>query len=155
MLPRGRVIVGKGVRVGGGIDAGVALARERVVRVHMPGLLALAPGGGADGWLTSAEVAGLRLIADLVVLSACDTGRGRITGDSVVGLPRALLAAGADSVVVSLWQVPDEPIADLMVAFYRALMRGKTWAGALRRAMLSTRARFPDPRNWSAFVLVR
>ncbi|MEO0490815.1 MAG: CHAT domain-containing protein, partial [Cyanobacteria bacterium J06659_2] len=87
--------------------------------------------------------------------SACDTGRGRITGDGVVGLPRAFLAAGAENVVVSLWQVPDAATAELMVSFYQQLTQGQDQANALRNAMLTTQATYPDPRNWSAFVLVQ
>ena len=149
----GAVIVGDGVTVGG-VDASISLARERVVRVDMPGILALAPSTTDDGWLTAPEIATLDLKADLVVLSACDTGRGRITGDGVVGLPRAFLAAGADSVVVSLWQVPDVATAALMVNFYQQLTQGQDQANALRSAMLETRVNYPDPRNWSAFVVV-
>jgi CHAT domain-containing protein len=149
----GAVIVGDNVFVGGN-DAAVALARERVVKFSAPGVLALAPGGGEDGWLTAAEIAELDLQADLVVLSACDTGRGRITGDGVVGLTRAFLSAGADTVIVSLWQVPDDATAALMVAFYEALAETGDKAAALQQAMVATRAQFPDPRNWSAFVLV-
>jgi hypothetical protein len=149
----GAVIVGENVFVGGN-DAAVALARERVVKFSAPGVLALAPGGGEDGWLTAAEIAELDLQADLVVLSACDTGRGRITGDGVVGLTRAFLSAGADTVIVSLWQVPDDATAALMVAFYEALAETGDKAAALQQAMVATRAQFPDPRNWSAFALV-
>jgi CHAT domain-containing protein len=150
----GAVIVGENVFVGGN-DAAVALARERVVKFSAPGVLALAPGGGEDGWLTAAgNRCELDLQADLVVLSACDTGRGRITGDGVVGLTRAFLSAGADTVIVSLWQVPDDATAALMVAFYEALAETGDKAAALQQAMVATRAQFPDPRNWSAFVLV-
>ena len=149
----GAVIVGGNVTVGG-VDAAVSLARERVVRFSPPGVIALAPGGGEDGWLTAEEIAALNLQADLVVLSACDTGRGRITGDGVVGLTRSFLVAGADTVVVSLWQVPDDATAALMVAFYQQLTATENKAQALRGAMLTTKAQYPDPRNWSAFVLV-
>jgi CHAT domain-containing protein/tetratricopeptide (TPR) repeat protein len=149
----GAVIVGGNVTVGG-TDAAVTLARERVVRFSPPGVIALAPGDGEDGWLTAEEISALDLQADLVVLSACDTGRGRITGDGVVGLSRAFLVAGADTVVVSLWQVPDDATAALMVAFYQQLATTRNKAQALRLAMLATQNQYPDPRNWSAFVLV-
>ncbi len=149
----GSVIVGDNVTVGGG-DAEVALARERVVRGRSPGVLALAPSEADDGWLTAEEIATLDLQADLVILSACDTGRGRITGDGVIGLTRSFLLAGADTVIVSLWQVPDLPTAALMVAFYEQLMRSPNKAQALQQAMQLTKQQFPDPRNWSAFVLV-
>ena len=149
----GAIIVGDNVTVGG-TDASVALARERVVRVSMPGVLAFAASATDDGWLTAEEISALDLQADLVILSACDTGRGRITGDGVVGLARAFLAAGADTVIVSLWQVPDEPTAALMVAFYEQLAQTANKAIALQNAMQLIQNQFPDPRNWSAFVLV-
>ena len=83
-----------------------------------PGAVALAPGNGEDGLLTSTEILQMDLQADLVVLSACDTGRGRITGDGVIGLSRSFIAAGVPSIIVSLWAVPDAPTADLMTEFY-------------------------------------
>lgn len=111
----------------------------------MPGAIALAPAPPDDGLLTAAEIQGLKLSADLVVLSACDTGRGRITGDGVIGLSRAFISAGAPSVMVSLWRVPDAPTADLMSAFYRHLISEPNKARALRQAMLETRRQHPDP----------
>ena len=96
----------------------------------------------------------MRLKADLVVLSACDTGQGRITGDGVIGLSRSFIAAGVPSVVVSLWKVPDMPTADLMTSFYKHLKSKYPKAAALRHAMLETRQRYPQPANWAAFTLV-
>ena len=116
--------------------------------------IALAPSTQDDGLLTAAELLSLPLSADLVVLSACDTGRGRITGDGVIGLSRSLLAAGAPRLVVSLWQVPDQPTADLMTAFYDALLAGVAPAQALRRAMLQTRDRYDDVAAWAGFVVM-
>ncbi|WP_346291756.1 CHAT domain-containing protein [Sphaerothrix gracilis] len=123
-------------------------------QLQNPGAIALAPSTTADGWLTSPEIAALDLEADLVVLSACDTGLGEITGDGVVGLARSLLGAGAKSTVVSLWAVPDAPTAELMVAFYQQLFAGRGKAHALRQAMLHTKANHPNPRDWAAFVLI-
>jgi Tfp pilus assembly protein PilF len=120
----------------------------------LPGALALAPGAGDDGLLTAADIMALRLRAGLVVLSACNTGLGNVSGDGVIGLSRAFLAAGARSVVVSLWYVPDQATADLMLAFYRALAHTHDKAVALRQAMLETRARHPDPLAWAGFFLV-
>ena len=88
------------------------------------------------------------------MLSACDTGLGRITGDGVVGLSRALVVAGTPSVVVSLWSVPAAPTAELMTAFYQQLSQGETKAEALRQAMLTVRDRYPNPRDWAAFTLM-
>ncbi|NEO83374.1 MAG: CHAT domain-containing protein, partial [Spirulina sp. SIO3F2] len=138
----GSVIVGDNVFIGG-VPAEIALSREKVVRVDLPGALALTPALGSDGFLTSREIAQLDLAADLVVLSACDTGQGRITGDGVVGLARSFIAAGADTVVVSLWAIPDAPTADLMVAFYQQLAQHGDKAQALREAMLATQESYP------------
>ncbi len=149
----GAVIVGGNVFVGG-VAAETALAREKVVRVDLPGALALAASGADDGFFTSREIVELDLTADLVVLSACDTGQGRITGDGVVGLSRSFLAAGAESVVVSLWAIPDIPTAILMTEFYRNLRSTPDKAAALRQAMLTTMEQYPDPVNWGAFVFM-
>ncbi|MEM9806176.1 MAG: CHAT domain-containing tetratricopeptide repeat protein [Cyanobacteria bacterium P01_D01_bin.56] len=119
-----------------------------------PGALALAPSLLEDGLLTTAEILQLDLQADLVVLSACDTGRGRITGDGVIGLSRAFVAAGAPSLVVSLWAVPDAPTAELMTEFYRQLSLGESKAQALRQAMLMTMEMHEHPVAWAAFTLV-
>ncbi|MEM6427580.1 MAG: CHAT domain-containing protein, partial [Cyanobacteria bacterium P01_D01_bin.128] len=119
-----------------------------------PGAIALAPGNGEDGLLTASEILDMDLQASLAVLSACDTGRGRITGDGVVGLSRSLITAGVLSVVVSLWAVPDSPTADLMSEFYRQLDQGQPKAQALRQAMLTTMETHRDPRDWAAFTLI-
>jgi CHAT domain-containing protein len=149
----GGVIIGGNVSING-TPARVALAQERVVRPLMPGTIALAPAGGDDGLLRSLEIARVPLAAELAVLSACDTGRGRITGDGVVGMARSFMAAGVPTVIASLWQVPDEATRSLMVAFYRHWLAGAPKATALRRAMLETRQTYPHPRYWSAFLVV-
>lgn len=121
----------------------------------IPGAIALAPSKEDDGLLTASELLDLNLNADLVVLSACDTGRGEITGDGVVGLSRSFIAAGTPSVVVSLWSVPDAPTATLMEAFYRFYQqRNYDKAQALRMAMLTTLKDHPNPRDWAAFTLI-
>ncbi|WP_225889123.1 CHAT domain-containing tetratricopeptide repeat protein [Halomicronema hongdechloris] len=122
--------------------------------LDVPGAVALTPGSGEDGLLTAAEILEMKLQAELAVLSACDTGRGRITGDGVVGLSRALITAGVPSVIVSLWAVPDAPTAMLMTEFYRQLDQGHDKAQALRQAMLITREQHPNPRAWAAFSLM-
>lgn len=123
-----------------------------------PGAIALAPNGTGernDGLLTSGELFDLKLNADLVVLSACDTGRGDITGDGVIGLSRSLFVAGVPSVIVSLWKVPDESTAFLMTEFYRNWKDRKLdKAQALRQAMLTTREKYPQPLDWAAFTLI-
>lgn len=130
----------------------------------VPGAIALAPdslskggtGGGeaGNGLLTAEEILNLNLSAELVVLSACDTGRGRITGDGVIGLSRSLISAGVPSVIVSLWAVPDAPTADLMTEFYQNLQKNPDKAQALRQAMLTMMKQNPNPRAWAAFTVV-
>lgn len=149
----GSVIIGGNVTVNGR-NANLALAGEGVVQPAVPGLLALAPTRGDDGLLRAAEIATLRLNAQLVVLSACNTGRGRITGDGVMGLARSFLVAGVPTVVASLWKVPDEATKTLMVAFYQALPKHRDRASALRQAMLETLETHPNPRDWSAFITI-
>lgn len=121
----------------------------------MPGAIALAPSNGDNGFLTAKEILGLKLNhTEFVVLSACDTGRGRITGEGVVGLSRAFIAAGVKSIIVSLWSVPDAPTASLMTEFYRQLQQTPDKAQALRQAMLTTKNQFTSPIDWAAFSLI-
>jgi CHAT domain-containing protein len=89
-----------------------------------------------------------------VVLSACDTGRGKITGDGVIGLSRSLITAGVPSVIVSLWSIPDAPTASLMTKFYKNLQQNPDKAQALRSAMLTTMKQHPNPVDWAAFTLI-
>jgi CHAT domain-containing protein/tetratricopeptide (TPR) repeat protein len=115
-----------------------------------------------DGLLTAEEIFNLNssgkltLNAELLVLSACNTGRGRITGDGVIGLSRSFIAAGVPSVLVSLWSVPDAPTASLMSEFYTNLYQKKLdKAQALRMAMLKMMEKHRDnPRAWAAFTLI-
>ncbi|MEG4225807.1 CHAT domain-containing tetratricopeptide repeat protein [Microcoleus sp. N9_A4] len=116
--------------------------------------IAMAPSGSDDGLLTAEEIFDMKLQANLVVLSACNTGEGRITGDGVIGLSRALISAGVPSVIVSLWAVPDAPTSELMQSFYQNLQNNPDKAQALRQAMLTTMKTHPGPRNWAAFTLI-
>ena len=131
---------------------------DDVKGLGVPGAVALAPSGNGelnDGLLTANEILDLKLNADLTVLSACDTGGGKITGDGVIGLSRSLITAGTPSVIVSLWSVPDSPTAELMTEFYRNWQQRKlNKAQALRQAMLKTMKNHPNPRNWAAFTLI-
>lgn len=113
----------------------------------IPGALKLAPSGADDGLLTAGQLAELEMWADLVILSACDTGRGRITSDGVLNLTRALITAGTAAVVVSLWEVEDLSTALLMDRFYQYRLDGDPPSGesampvalALRRSQLWVR----------------
>jgi len=73
---------------------------------EIPGAIPLAPSSTDDGFLTASEIVTMRLNAEMVVLSACKTGQGLLTGDGVIGLSRSLISAGVPSAVVSLWAVP-------------------------------------------------
>ncbi len=115
--------------------------------------VALAPSESDDGFLTVRETMKLNLGADLVVLSACDTGRGKITGDGVIGLSRGYVLAGSPTVVASLWPVSDRATVFVMKNFYESLMKGRTKAIALREAMLETRKQFPNARDWAPFSM--
>ncbi|WP_224984515.1 CHAT domain-containing protein [Geomonas agri] len=113
----------------------------------------LAKDGKNDGRLQAEEVFGLDIKADLVVLSACQTGLGDVkSGDDVIGMNRAFLFAGTHALVSSLWRVSDVSSAILMKQFYRDYSRSDK-AQALRLAMLHVRNRYPHPGYWGAFVL--
>lgn len=122
--------------------------------IGIPGAIVLTPSEKDQGFLTANEILNLRLNADLVTLSACETGRGRITGDGVIGLSRSLIAAGAPSVIVSLWAIQDEATAYFMTAFYQTLKQRADKAAALRQAMLEIMAEDPTPYYWAAFTLI-
>ncbi|MDY6940613.1 MAG: CHAT domain-containing protein [Cyanobacteriota bacterium] len=120
----------------------------------LPGAIATAPSALEDGLLASGEIFDLDLSAELVVLSGCHTGQGRLSEDGVVGLSRSFMAAGVPSLVVSLWAVPDRSTSDLMVEFYRQLGNTPDKAQALRQAMLATLETYSNPHHWAAFTLV-
>jgi len=112
------------------------------------------PPEAEDGILTAEDVSGLDLLAtELVVLSACETGLGEIhTGEGVFGLRRAFVLAGAKTLVMSLWKVPDKETQELMEDFYRRILQGQSRADALREAQLAIREKHPDPLFWGAFI---
>jgi MYXO-CTERM domain-containing protein len=115
-------------------------------------------GGGKDtGILTALEATGLDLFGTkLVVLSACETGLGDVlNGDGVYGLRRALVIAGAETQVMSLWKVDDAATRDLMIAYYKALEGGGERGAAMRgvqRAMLGSKAT-AHPFYWASFIV--
>lgn len=115
--------------------------------------LYLAKDADNDGVLTVGELYSMNLDADLVTLSACETGLGKVTnGDDVVGLTRGFLYAGSRSIVASLWSVDDKATATLMQAFYGNLASMKK-REALRQAQIKTREIFQHPFFWAAFQL--
>ena len=112
------------------------------------------PGEAEDALLNAEDVSGMDLQAtELVTLSACETGLGEIkTGEGVFGLRRAFVLAGAKTLVMSLWKVPDQQTQKLMTDFYRRMLTGQPRADALRDAQLALKDEDPDPLYWGAFI---
>src|SRR5204863_5402611 len=120
------------------------------------------PPAAEDGVLTAEDVTGMDLLdTELVVLSACETGLGQVhVGEGVFGLRRAFAVAGARTLVMSLWKVPDEQTQELMVDFYQRILGigcdRQPCAEALRQAQQALRTRdggkYADPYYWGAFI---
>jgi Tfp pilus assembly protein PilF len=113
---------------------------------------------GDDGILTAAEVANLDLSnTKLVVLSACETGLGKIEGsEGTFGLKRGFKLAGVEQMIVSLWSVPDKETMELMTLFYSDLTKTLNPVTSFEKAQKEMRAKYPtDPEKWAGFVLVR
>ncbi len=108
-----------------------------------------------DGFLQVREIQNLELNASLAVLSACQTGRGRLeNGEGIFGLPRVFFYAGVRSTISTLWKVNDESAADFMKYFYKFLRVGNDKANALRLAKISMiKSGFSHPFFWAAFIL--
>lgn len=139
----------------------IHVASHATTNAEVPGLSALvlslvdSDGRELDGGVLVSDLSTLRLNANLVVLSACDTALGKsIAGEGLIGLRYIMQARGARSVIASLWEVPDAAAAQLMGGFYRAYLGGHVSVGAAlgtaMRALLS--GRFSDPSQWSAFT---
>ena len=113
---------------------------------------------GDDGILTAAEVANMDLSnTKLVVLSACETGLGKIeSSEGTFGLKRGFKLAGVDQIIVSLWKVPDNETMELMTLFYSELAKTKDIDNSFNKAQKEMRNRYPyEPEKWAGFVLVR
>jgi CHAT domain-containing protein len=109
----------------------------------------------ADSRLSFYNLINLRLNAELVTLSACDTGVNRIfAGDELHGLMRGFLSAGAAALIVSLWAVNDRSTAELMREMYRRIRAGKPKREALRAAQLAIKEAYGHPYYWAPFVLM-
>jgi CHAT domain-containing protein len=111
-----------------------------------------------DNILYLGEIYNLNLNADLVVLSACETGLGKMAkGEGLISLGRGFLYAGAANLLVSLWQVNDASTANLMIDFYRNMLEGKSKAAALREAklhLIERQIKYAKPYYWAPFVLM-
>ncbi|MBI4689960.1 MAG: CHAT domain-containing protein [Nitrospirae bacterium] len=119
-------------------------------------VLSLVGNDSEDGFLTAGEIFGMNLNADLVGLSACKTGLGvQSAGEGVVGLSRAFMYAGTDSVLVSLWSVADESTYKFMVKFFEGLKTGKDKMTSLKDAKNYLRANgYDNPYFWAPFILM-
>jgi CHAT domain-containing protein len=119
--------------------------------------IVLKPAAGEDGLLQAREILGMSLNADLVTLSACDTGTGTVHGqEGVASLIRPFLAAGARTVVANLWDADDAFSLSLMQEFYRQLAIGTDVGESLRRAKLKMRQQFGPvavPKLWSGVLV--
>ena len=107
-----------------------------------------------EGIVTGADILNMDLRhTELVVLSACETGVGDIVDlEGVFGLRRAFILAGVQTLVSSLWQVPDYHTRELMSSFYEHLLSGRPREQALREAQLAMKAKYADPLYWGAFI---
>ena len=113
------------------------------------------PDGVEDGILTAKEISRLDFKGlDLVVLSACETGLGKITGDGVFGLQRGFKKAGAQTIVMSLWKVADDATQLLMTEFFKNLTSGKSKRESFISAQNTVKEKYPDPMYWAAFIMV-
>ena len=171
LLPADRVVVALGPEANRVTAMGPEVARARIVHfathalldVKRPELSGIVlaeqdpAGRPRPGFLSLADISGMRLSAELVVLSACRTALGKeVRGEGLVGLTRGFMDAGARRVVASLWAVPDGPTAALMSRFYALMLdRRLSPAEALRGAQLELRRkrRFSAPEAWAGFVL--
>lgn len=114
-----------------------------------------AKGEPQDGYLRLSDIYNLKLSADLVVLSSCDSALGKdLSGEGIIGLPSGFFRAGAKSVIATLWKVDDTATAKLMAHFYFHLSGGDSAASALRKAQLElVHDGWRHPYYWAAFVL--
>ncbi|HMT08442.1 MAG TPA: CHAT domain-containing protein [Pyrinomonadaceae bacterium] len=109
----------------------------------------------ADGWITARDISAMRLRAELVVLSACETASNEtVAGDELLGLARGFLMAGARSLVVSLWNVNDAATRRLMESFYAQIQLRDGAAASLRKAQISAIERGEHPYFWAPFVAI-
>ena len=108
-----------------------------------------------DTHLSLFDIAHLRLPAELIALSGCATGLNVVApGDELMGLVRGLLQAGAQSLILSLWDVHDESTREFMIGFYTRLQQGLSKARAMQAAMMELREHHPHPYHWAPFSLI-
>ncbi|MBX7222880.1 MAG: CHAT domain-containing protein [Blastocatellia bacterium] len=171
LVPSGQVKIGLDFDANRELALNESLSRYRILHFATHGLLnSVHPelsgvllslvdqkGQPKDGFLRMADVFNLNLPADMVVLSACQTGLGKeVKGEGLVGLSRAFMYAGAERVMVSLWSVNDKATAELMTRFYRKVLKNQQRpAAALREAQLEMlrEPKWKAPFYWAPFIL--
>jgi CHAT domain-containing protein len=157
ILPRARLFMGEdatqeALRQHGPKSRFVHVATHGYFRQDNPMFSSIRLGGS---YLSLYDLYRFDLPVELVVLSGCATGLNVIKpGDEQIGLVRGLLQAGAQSLVLSLWDVHDSSTKDFMIAFYRRMQKGLPKAAALKEAMLELRERYPHPYYWAPFLLI-
>lgn len=157
MLPNARVFIGERateavLREHGRTSRIVHIATHGYFRQDNPMFSSIRLG---DSHLSLYDINHLHLPAELVVLSGCATGLNVVTpGDELIGLARGLLQAGAQSLILSLWDVHDESTKDFMIAFYAGLQRGASKSAAMQAAMIELRQKHPHPYHWAPFSLI-
>ena len=114
------------------------------------------PSNVQDGILTAKEISLMDLRgADMVVLSACETAKGEVTGEGVFGLQRAFKMAGVQTILMSLWPVDDAATQLMMTEFYRHWIEQKeSKSEAFAHALNTVRKNYADPKHWEAFILL-
>ncbi|MEE9144427.1 MAG: CHAT domain-containing protein [Candidatus Binatia bacterium] len=131
------------------------LLANEVFGVREPSLALTVSDDRDDSFLTASEVMGLKLNAELVVLSACRTALGEYhAGEGITNLARSFMSAGAESVIVSQWAVADQSTAQLMIELYENMDRGLSLPEALKAAKTTLRKQHPSPYYWAPFILV-
>jgi CHAT domain-containing protein len=157
VLPQPKVFVGREaseeiLRSKGPVSQFIHIATHGHFRQDNPMFSSIRLG---NSFLSLYDLYQLKLPVELMTLSGCSTGLNVVAaGDELIGLARGLLHAGAQSLVLSLWDVHDRSTAEYMRAFYGFLQQGKSKAEALREAMLKLRASYPHPYQWAPFILI-
>jgi len=157
MLPNAKAFLGEQatesvLRAHGRVSRIVHIATHGYFRQDNPMFSSIRLG---DSHLSLYDIYRMQLPAELVVLSGCATGLNVITpGDELIGLARGLLQAGAQSLVLSLWDVHDESTKDFMITFYARLQQGQSKSAAMQSAMIELREKHPHPYHWAPFSLI-
>ena len=157
ILPNAKLFVGEAatedvLRTHGRSSKLVHIATHGYFRQDNPMFSSIRLGGSH---VSLYDISHLQLPAELIVLSGCATGLNVVTpGDELMGLVRGLLQAGAQSLILSLWDVHDESTKEFMIGFYTHLQKGLRKAEAMQTTMLELRERYPHPYHWAPFSLI-